>query len=399
MCYATLIALQYESYRLSLTTDGLNRASHLDPWNPDYPYLAGHHALYAKQDVSAAIKDLRLAVRLNPYRAKYWLDLALSYEITGDAPEREQALEMAKKSEPTVPDVAWDVARFYLINGETEKGLTYLKGVMLYDPVRVQPGIELAWRATHDPQLLLDHLPPISDEYITLINFLLRQQKLEACNQVWDRLMTIHPSLQAELAFPYFESLLQNQPSQVVQAKRVWRDLVQADPRLKAYISPDNLVVNGGFEQEILAGGFDWRAWPPAGTTIAVDTEQFHSGARALLISFEGQGVSDTGLLQYVPVEPSTRYEFSAFTAAENIEGANGPQLSLVDAISGEQFVLTKELTGSAGWTRQLAVFQTGADTRLLKLRIVRNPGYTRIKGNLRVDDFSLKPVEAPSRQ
>ena len=55
---------------------------------------------------------------------------------------------------------------------------------------------------------------------------------------------------------------------------------------------------------------------------LAFDPTQPHSGNRSLSIVFNSAAVNDAGILQIIPVQPNTNYEFSANFKAEDIEGA-----------------------------------------------------------------------------
>ena len=71
----------------------------------------------------AALRPYRAAVHLNPHSARYWFDLASAYQVLGDTSNQTSALEHAIAADPTTPDVAWEAANFYLVQGENEKAL------------------------------------------------------------------------------------------------------------------------------------------------------------------------------------------------------------------------------------------------------------------------------------
>ena len=53
---------------------------------------------------------------------------------------------------------------------------------------------------------------------------------------------------------------------------------------------------------------------------------------RSLLITFDGPGVTDAGILQFIAVQPNTTYEFSAYYKSGEFEGAGGPHFTIQDA-------------------------------------------------------------------
>jgi hypothetical protein len=76
-----------------------------------------------------------------------------------------------------------------------------------------------------------------------------------------------------------------------------------------------NLLSDGGFEGKYWNGGFGWRAEQTLSSGL--DTSQFHSGRRALRFVFLGPAFSDSGVSQYVPVEPNVRYHLRKKTRSE----------------------------------------------------------------------------------
>jgi hypothetical protein len=148
--------------------------------------------------------------------------------------------------------------------------------------------------------------------------------------------------------------------------------------------------VDGGLEKAFLNGGFDWRYSATGPVQLSVDTSEFHGGNRALRMMFQGPAVSDAGILEYIPVHPNIDYRFRAYTKAEEIESASGPRVAVLDAFSGEPYVLTDDSLGSTGWRQQSADFHTGANASLLIVTIRRVPGNALIKGKFWIDDLSL---------
>src|SRR5438874_13363665 len=60
----------------ALDLDGLQRATALEPSNPDYWHLLGRYHLFALQDPLTASTDLQQAISLNKSVSRYWMDMA-----------------------------------------------------------------------------------------------------------------------------------------------------------------------------------------------------------------------------------------------------------------------------------------------------------------------------------
>jgi hypothetical protein len=93
-----------------------------------------------------------------------------------------------------------------------------------------------------------------------------------------------------------------------------------------------------------------------------------------LRIIFDGSSNLDFGhVFQYVPVQPSTRYRFSASMRVQGITSDSGPRFQVCDAYNiADLFLSTENFTGTSTWSQQNAVFMTKPDTNLLLIRVAR---------------------------
>ena len=74
----------------------------------------------------------------------------------------------------------------------------------------------------------------------------------------------------------------------------------------------------------------------------------------------------------------------------KNWRRASGPRFALTDAYTNAPYVLTDDSLDNNPWRLQEARFQTGPDTNLLLLKIVRQPAAPLIRGRLWIDDLRL---------
>ncbi len=376
---------------LAATPDSsnLNRAIRLEPSNAEYRDLFGRNLALSGRSLDDAIANYRSAVRLNPYVARYWLDLAGAYQLAGRTREQEESVERAVEADPTTPYVAWEAANFFLVQGDQEKALRYFHVVLANDPDSVDSALQLCWRATGDANRILDQLPRRPDRYLSFLRLLIAKQEVAAAENVWNHLIALNQEFSTKLAFPYFRFLIAKQ--EVAAAQAAWQQLAGVDRSLQPYLpSPANLVVNGGFEENVLNGGFDWWYESNPHAALAIDTSVFFNGTRSLSITFDGRNPGDAGVFQFIPVKPNTDYEFSAESRTEDIESASGPRFAIVDAYANAAYVLTDDLLGTNPWRMQHAQFRTGPNTNLVLLKIVRQPANPLIRGKLWIDDLRL---------
>jgi hypothetical protein len=367
----------------------LQRAERLDPSNADYRNHLGRYYALVARDPGAAIEPYRAAVQLNPHSARYWFDLASAYQVLGDISNQTVALGQAIKADPTTPDVAWEAANFYLVQGDDEKALREFRVVLQNEPTLADPAIQFCWRINPDVDVLLrDVVPPRSEAYIAFLNLLMQKQETAGTAKVWAALMATPQNFELRYVFAYFQYLLDHKD--VDQARLVWQ---QAAPRFgfSAYLpSGRNLIVNGDFSLDVLNGGFDWQYQKQQSVTLTLDPSDFHGGHRSLLISFDGPAVTDAGIRQFIAVQPDTLYEFSAYYKNGDFEGAGGPHLTLQDAFTREVVYDSDELKEAGFWKSVNGEFHTAAETRLLVLHVRRLPEGSPIRGKLWIDDFHL---------
>jgi tetratricopeptide (TPR) repeat protein len=390
--YLFLALRTYLASHLAATPDisNLNKAIRLEPSNAEYRELLGRNLALSGASLDEAISDYWTAIHLDPYEARYWLDLAGAYQVAGRINEQGESVEHAVEADPTTPHVAWEAANFFLVQGDPERALRYFRVVLANDPEAVDSALLLCWRATGDANRILDQaLPRRPDLYLSFLRLLIYKQEVAAAENVWNHLIALNQEFSTKLALPYFRFLIAKR--EVAAAETAWQQLAKVDPSLQPYLpSRENLIINGGFEENLLNGGFDWWYESNPHAALAIDTSEFHSGTRSLSVTFDGQSASEAGISQFIPVKPNTDYEFSAEFRTEELETASGPRFAIADAYSNASYVLTDDVMGTNPWRLQQARFHTGPNTNLVLLKIVRRPAGPLIRGKLWIDDLRL---------
>jgi hypothetical protein len=174
--------------------------------------------------------------------------------------------------------------------------------------------------------------------------------------------------------------------------------MAEMDTSLKRYIAEPNLITNAGFQQEILNDGLDWRySQGSSGVEFAFDASQAHTGNQSLELTVDATVIPEDVLYQLVPVEPGRRYRFGAWARTQEFLSAIGPQILVEDAYTHTPLFNGPELSGTSDWRQIAGEFTTGAETRLVRVRLGRRENDKRIRGKLWLDDFEIvpQPVEA----
>jgi tetratricopeptide (TPR) repeat protein len=378
----------------------LERAAWLDPYDADYRNHLGRYYDLVARDPGAAVGQYRAAVQLNPHSARYWFDLAGAYQVLGDTANQTSALEHAIQADAMTPDVAWEAANLYLVQGENEKALREFRVVIANDLSLTDAAIQFCWRIDPDVDgLLRDVLPARSEAYVGFLDLLENKQETAGTFKAWDALLRTRQPFEARVAYDYIRYLILHK--EVDQAVQVWQQIA---PRfgLSSYLpSPANLVVNGGFSLNILNNGFDWHYEKQSGVNLTLDPSDFHAGRRSLLITFDGPGISEAGIYQFVAVQPGTKYDFTAYYKNGEMEGAGGAHFTIQDMYTQEIYYESDELKDAGFWKSADGEFTTGPDCKLVVLHIRRLPAGSPIRGKLWVDDFHItkKPSDAAVHQ
>lgn len=373
--------------RVELTS--LRYAARLDPGNADYRNHLGRYYDLVARDPATAVGYYQAAVQLNPHSARYWFDLASAYQVLGDTLHQTGALEHAIQADSMTPDVAWEAANLYLVQGENDKAMREFSVVLANDPTLAGSAIQFCWRINPDvDSLLRDVVPHSAPAYIAFLDLLTTKHQTAGSFKVWSALIDTHQPFELRYVYEYLKYLIQNK--EVDQAVLAWQ---QAAPRFgfSSYLpTPGNLIVNGTFSLDVLNGAFDWQYQKQSGVALTLDPSDFQAGRRSLQITFDGPGISDAGIYQYVAVQPNTAYDFSAYYKNGELEGAGGPHLTIQDMFTQAVYYDSDELKDASFWKSMEGEFTTGADCKLVVVHVRRIPAGSPIRGKLWIDTLRL---------
>jgi tetratricopeptide (TPR) repeat protein len=378
------------------TLDGLRKAESWDPANPAYPTAMARlrGAQLEGADARLMAGELEVATRLGPSRAFEWANLGEAYDREGRRADAERAYGRALEIFPKSPEINWEYANFLIRGGDAGSARQPLREVLLGEESLREGAFDLAWRAGAGEEAILGMISDRQDILSAYLDYLVRTQRLNAAEPVWERMAASPEEFDTDAAFRYFDAL--RDAHRVEGMWTVWTDLARHDPA-KIHWTPgtSNLIQNGSFELPILNGGFGWRITLSEDAEIRLDTTEAQEGIRSLEIVFEGkENVEFANVVQYVGVEPNTPYQFRAYARREGITTDSGPRIAIYDPYDRVAFSLeTENLTGTAGWEEQALDFRTGPRTRLIAVQVVRPASKkldNRIAGTLWLDDFTL---------
>jgi hypothetical protein len=391
LAYITITASVFVAswYGERVELRSLKRAAWLDPGNAEYRDHLGRYYDLVARDPGAAVEEYKTAARLNPHSARYWFDLASSYQVLGDTKSQAAALERAIKADATTPDVAWEAANLYLVQGENEKALREFRVVIANDPSLANVALQFAWRINSDvDSMLRDVVPVRADSYTGFLELLESKQETHSTTKVWNALIQTHQPFEIAHGYDYIRYLVQHK--EVDQAVQAWQQIASRFG-LTAYLpSSTNLIVNSNFNLKVLNAGFDWQHQKQSSVTLTLDPSDFHAGRRSLLITFDGPGIVESGIYQLVAVQPNTTYDFSGYYKTGEFEGAGGPHFTIQDMYTQAVYYESEELRDIGFWRSADGEFTTGPDCKLIVLHVRRLPAGSPMRGKLWIGDFHL---------
>ena len=379
----------------------LELAVKLDPNDAEYHLKLGRLYEYSMTEVQTprALEHLRRATELNPYNPEGWLELGAALEFQGKVPEAEACLRRANSVAPNIPAYQWPLANFFLLQGNNDEAFRHFRVVLAGTPQYDQIVFRTAWKATDNAEKILnDLIPPSVPTEFSYLDYLLSQQRFVEAQAVWKRIVSSSEKFTPQQSAKYIDALINNRRPK--EAYEVWLDLGRKDlVRMAVQGSGENLVTNGDFEDEIMNMGFTWRIDAPEGVYAGLDTTTYHSPSHALLVQFSGkQNLDCAPVAQYVKVAPGHLYRLQAFMRTEGITTDSGPRLEVIDRYQSTALdQMTEDLTGnSEGWKPLLLDFKTGAQTELILVELRRLPSRkldNLIAGRVWLDDVRLTPL------
>ncbi len=384
------------------TPEGYERAVQLRPDDPRNWYLLGRYWQYnlADPDNQRAIRAYQTALSFNSHSADTWLDLATAYESEGHIAAARNAFLQATRVYPLSPEVSWRYGNFLLRRGELDGALAEIKHAVEADPKRGAAAFALCMRFEPDVHAVLERVLPHSQAaYISVISALSEQQQTDQALIAWSSLAALHPHLDINESYPLLGALVHKR--QMTEAQRVWGQALAFAGVSRPQDLAGSLVWDGGFESNVVVGGLTWY-YPSlvGGVMITLDRKEKHSGNRSLRLTFNGlRNVNFSDVCQYVAVEPSTSYWFSAWVRTQDISTDQGVRFGLHSVGDSENSIAwTEDVRGTQPWTQVKFLWTSGSDVRELQLCVSRLPSAkfdSKIGGSAWIDDVALVPRSA----
>ena len=350
--------------------------------------------LYRLTQVPEAAKELERAIALRPHDDYLWLELAMIKDELEDRAGADLAFNKSVQLAPYYAYPRWQRGNFLLRQRHFDEAFADLRQAAASNPAFVPNLIDLAWGISGGDVKTAERLAQISDGEMraAFAGFLAKKGKSrEAAEQL---------------------ALMGDVSEQT--RKQMVRDLISAKAFTEAYElwkknhrgSEPISVYDGGFEGplEFDEFGFGWRlSRSIQGVKLAADTNQPQSGARSLLIEFQGDSNPDTSIVsQLIVVEPSRRYRINFAVRAKDLVTGGLPVVVINDAQTAKRLGQSTEVRPDmTDWRTLSFEFQTESATKAVLLNVQRQGCTTSpcpIFGSVWLDSFSMEGVSTTPR-
>jgi hypothetical protein len=383
------------------TLAGYQRATQLEPSNPQNWYLLGHFLQYGAEeaDTKGAIAAYLKSLDLDPRSADTYLDLATAYETEDDIANARNAFLNAKRVYPLSGEVAWRYGNFLLRQAELPEAFAQIHQAVLLDPKYGGQAFSRSWRADPDIDLILNSvLPADPNVYLAALRELEPTREVAPAMAIWPRLVALHPHLKLNDVFFLTDMLIAAQHT--ADAWQVWNDAQRLSGMQPPPDPPNSILWDGGFETGVRGAGFAWILSPNyGGAQVVIDTRQKHSGNASLRIIFDGRhNINFENVCHTVAVQPGASYRFSAWVRTEGVTTDQGVRFRLAWMESStNRTAQTEDVRETEPWTKIELPWTAGKDTQRLNVCVVRLGSAhmdSDVAGTAWIDDVSLEPEQ-----
>lgn len=396
-CFPLWRYFQVERLEAEGSPASLERAIQLQPEKAALYNRLGHALLFSRgDDGKRAMATLEHATALDPYDGTYWVALSTAREQQGDIAGAQRALERARSAEPRTPSILWQEMNFALRRDANERALQLARALLAQAPEYTGRVLILLSQVVAPAALVNDVLPPTLNSLAAAVEIFSKQNGLEAAEPLWARLLALNEPPSEYLLRELVDGVLDT--GNVSLAQRIWNDSIRRGWIAGDVSALNEPLYNGDFHHPLLNFGFDWRVQPHPEASVWIEAHGPEPGAQSLCVEFaEGARAGFANVSHVVPVEPDTYYSLHGFLRTNRLSSRGGAYLRAMEIQPRPGKILTTlPVIGTGGWQEVSLRLETGRETRLVQLALVRpgvGPNEAAATGQVCAAEIEWKPL------
>jgi tetratricopeptide (TPR) repeat protein len=334
------------------------RPVRLEGWNAGTHYRLGRDLdAAAGPDAEAAC---RRTLRLCPYAAAAWCELARIAAARGERAEALRCVELARMLEPHTRRVQWAAANLLIQMGEPAAALPLFDSLVSHTPELRRAVWEVSWNAGMPGGRILDRLTgKFPDDLEDYLRYLLDRGRWGAEVEACARAAAAGRRPPVRILREAFDRMFQ--AGRFPEMLRLWRIVA---PGETAEFS------NGNLAAPLRGYGLDWVVQPAGGVAVERRAER---GCFRLDVEFlRPQNIGYSGVIHDFAVTPGRRYALRFEAAAQEITSSSGVEIDVISL--RRRLAASENFRRSAGWKTVELRFQPRQDEPICRMRIVRPP-------------------------
>ena len=388
-------------YTSTPDADGIEMARLATRWSPDDALT--HWRLgflqeknFSSENLAAAVREYQLAVEVEPYDFRYWMELGRALEAAGDVDNGEKALRRAVALAPAYSHPHWQYGNLLLRQGRVDEAFAEFSRAAEADEQMEAPVFGLASQIFDGDIGKISRALPSASLRLHFALTLAASGKSDQALQVVNTVSTKDRQSDPDSTNNLVKAFMQGHHYH--GALSLLRDAEADQSQLP---SPDS-VWNGGFELPLAYRDekpFRWTIGYSTQAQIAADNVHPHSGRNSLRVSFKSPNkLESIPISQTVIVAPDTQYKLQFYQRTEGLVTASAPVIVVNDA-EGKPLVSSPPLpSGTSDWQLVTLNFKTKAGEDGILITFYRNPCNEKdpicpIFGNIWYDDFNLERI------
>src|SRR5262249_38267202 len=156
--------------------------------NADYHFVLAEIYNYSTPylNIPRAGEEFEAAVRLNPYRSAYWLELSKFYEQSKDIERSRYAMKMALEHDPNYAQTHWAAANLYIRLNDLKSADFELRRTADLDVKYLTQVLDLVWHFYEDPvRIMSTYVANTKEANLIALNYFISQKSEIGSAQAW----------------------------------------------------------------------------------------------------------------------------------------------------------------------------------------------------------------------